>query len=78
VFSDNAVGNSVVCELDVVGTRGRLRIGNSVFLDFYTLDPECSMALTKRPFSASVMASSAMTVAVEELVRALETGQPYP
>jgi predicted dehydrogenase len=28
VFIDNAVGNSVVCEFDIVGTRGRLRIGN--------------------------------------------------
>jgi hypothetical protein len=34
------------------------------------------MALTKRPFPAAVMARSAMTVAVEELVRGLETGQP--
>jgi len=75
VFIDNAVGNSVVCEFDIVGTRGRLRIGNSLFPEFYTLDPECSMALTKRPFPAAVMARSAMTVAVEELVRALETGQ---
>ena len=30
------------------------------------------MALTKRPFPAAVMARSAMTVAVEEIVRALE------
>lgn len=76
VFIDNAVGNSVVCEFDIVGTRGRLRIGNSLFPELYTLDPDCSMALAKRPFPGTVTASSAMTVAVHELVRALETGQP--
>jgi predicted dehydrogenase len=76
VFIDNAVGNSVVCEFDIVGTLGRIRIGNTLFPELYTLDPDCTMALTKRAFPASVVAKSPMTIAVAELVRALETGEP--
>jgi predicted dehydrogenase len=76
VLIDNAAGNSVVCEFDIVGDGGRLRIGNTLFPELYTLDPDCKMALTKRVFPAAIVARSPMAVAVEELIRALETGQP--
>jgi predicted dehydrogenase len=40
VFVDNAVGNSVVCEFDIVGTRGRLRITLPIAnVDYAIADP---------------------------------------
>ena len=77
VFVDNAVGNSVLCEFDIVGSEGRMRLGNTQFPEWYTRDPEHPLALNGRAFPAAVTARSAMTVAVEELVRALEGG-PSP
>jgi predicted dehydrogenase len=76
VFINNRVGHPVASEFDIVGSTGRIRIGNALFPELYTQDPQSPFGeLVRRVFPGSVVARSAMTVAVEELIRAIETGE---
>jgi predicted dehydrogenase len=76
VFINNRMGHPVPSEFDIVGTEGRIRIGNALFPELYTKDPQSPYGeLVRRVFPGSVVARSAMTVAVEELIRAIETGE---
>lgn len=75
VFINNRAGHSAPAELDIVGTAGRIRIGNARFPELQTKDAQSpSGELVQRVFPGSVAARSAMTTAVEELIRAIETG----
>lgn len=76
VFVDNAVGSAAPREIDIIGSAGRIRIGDFLPPELYTKDPRSPFGeLVQRPFPAAVYGTSGMTVAVQELVRALETGQ---
>jgi predicted dehydrogenase len=74
VFINCRVGHPVPSEFDIVGQSGRIRIGNALFPELYTTDPQSPFGeLVRRTFPGSVIARSAMTVAVEELIQAIET-----
>jgi predicted dehydrogenase len=76
VFINNRLGHPVPSEVDIVGEAGRIRIGNALFPELYTRDPQSAYGeLVRRVFPGSVVAKSGMTVAVEELIRAIETGE---
>jgi predicted dehydrogenase len=76
VFINNRVGHPVPSEFDIVGEAGRIRIGNALFPELYARDPQSAHGeLVRRVFPGAVVARSAMTVAVEELIRAIETGE---
>jgi predicted dehydrogenase len=76
VFLDNRVGHAAPRELDIVGEAGRIRIGDTLFPELFTKDNRSPFGeLVRRPFPGSVIATSPMTVAVDELVRAVETGE---
>lgn len=76
VFLDNRVGHAAPRELDVAGDAGRIRVGDHLFPELYTKDESSPFGeLVKRPFPGSVDGTSPMTVAVAELIRAIETGE---
>lgn len=75
VFVDNRVGHAAPRELDIVGTSGRIRIGDHLPPELYTKDESSPFGeLVKRPFPGSVWGKSPMAVAVAELAQAIETG----
>jgi len=75
VFLDNRAGHAAPRELDIAGDAGRIRVGDHLFPELYTKDDRSPFGeLLKRPFPGSVDGTSPMTVAVAELVRAIETG----
>jgi predicted dehydrogenase len=75
VLINSRVGHAAPIELDIVGTTGRIRVGSRVPPELYTVvDTGSGKELVKRGFPGSVHARSAMTVAVDELIRAIETG----
>jgi predicted dehydrogenase len=75
VFLDNRVGHAAPRELDIAGDAGRIRIGDTIFPELFTKDDHSPFGeLVQRPFPGSVIGTSPMTVAVDELVRAIETG----
>jgi predicted dehydrogenase len=79
VFINCRVGHPVPSEFDIVGETGRIRIGNALFPELYTKDPASPFGeLVRRVFPGSVVARSAMTVAVEDLIQAIETGGETP
>lgn len=76
VLLNNSEGHAAPRELDIVGDGGRIRAGDTLFPEFSTKDPASPFGeLVRRPFPGSVVATSPMTVAVEELVRAIESGE---
>ena len=75
VFLDNRVGHAAPRELDIAGDVGRIRIGDTLFPELFTKDDRGSFGeLLRRPFPGSVIGASPMTVAVDELLHAIETG----
>ena len=75
VFLENRVGHAAPRELDIVGDAGRIRVGDTLFPELWTKDDRGPFGeLLRRPFPGSVTGTSPMTVAVDELVRAMETG----
>jgi predicted dehydrogenase len=77
VFVNNRTPHPLSSELDIVGSEGRIRIGNALFPELYVKDPTSPYGeVVRRVFPGSVIGKSAMIVAVEELVRAIETGAP--
>ncbi|MGH2617891.1 MAG: Gfo/Idh/MocA family protein [Thermomicrobiales bacterium] len=75
VFLDNRVGHAAPRELDIAGEAGRIRIGDTLSPELFTKDERSPFGeLLRRPFPGSVVGTSPMTVAVDELVRAIETG----
>lgn len=75
-FIDNKTGSAAPKELDMSGSAGRIRVGDTLFPELFTKDPQSPFGeLVQRPFPGSVYGASPMTVAVRELVRALETGE---
>jgi predicted dehydrogenase len=68
------VGHAAPIEVDIVGSTGRIRIGGALFPELYTKD-QSTGELVRRGFPGAVDGTSAMTVAVQELVRAIETGE---
>jgi predicted dehydrogenase len=76
VFLDNRAGHAAPRELDLAGDAGRIRVGDHLFPELYTKDAQSPFGeLLQRPFPGSVSGASPMTVAVAELVRAIETGE---
>lgn len=76
VFLNNREGHAAPRELDIVGDAGRIRAGDTLFPELYTKDPASPFGeLVRRPFPGSVIGTSPMTVAVGELVRAVESGE---
>ncbi|MFN8591075.1 MAG: Gfo/Idh/MocA family oxidoreductase [Thermomicrobiales bacterium] len=76
VFLNNSVGHAAPRELDIVGDAGRIRAGDTLFPELSTQDPASPFGeLVRRPFPGSVIGTSPMTVAVGELLRAVETGE---
>jgi predicted dehydrogenase len=76
VFLNNSEGHAAPRELDIVGETGRIRAGDTLFPELYTKDTASPFGeLVRRPFPGSVVAHSPMQVVVEELVRAIETGE---
>ncbi len=75
VFLDNRAGHAAPRELDIAGDAGRIRVGDMLFPELFTKDDQSQFGeLVRRPFPGSVIGSSPMTVAVDELIRAMETG----
>jgi len=75
VFLDNRAGHAAPRELDIAGDAGRIRIGDTLFPELFTKDDRSPFGeLLRRPFPGSVIGTSPMTVAVDELVRQIETG----
>jgi predicted dehydrogenase len=66
-------GHAAPLEIDIVGTAGRMRIGGALFPELYTKDAATG-ELVRRGFPGAVWGVSAMTVAVSELIDAIETG----
>jgi predicted dehydrogenase len=76
VLINSRVPHAAPIELDIVGTTGRIRIGSRVPPELYTfVEIGSGRELVQRNFPGSVRARSAMTVAVDELLRAMETGE---
>jgi predicted dehydrogenase len=76
VFLNNREGHAAPRELDIVGERGRIRVGDTLFPELSTKDTASPFGeLVRRPFPGSVVAQSPMQVAVDELVKALTTGE---
>lgn len=76
VYVNNRLGNAVPWEFDIAGSAGRIRIGNALYPELYTVDPASPSAeMVRRVFPGSMRPESAMVTAVKEIVRALETGQ---
>jgi predicted dehydrogenase len=76
VFVDNRTGSAAPRELDIAGTEGRIRVGDTLYPEVYTRDTQSPFGeLVQRVFPGSVVARSAMEVAVEELITAVETDQ---
>jgi predicted dehydrogenase len=76
VYVNNRPGHPLASEFDIVGEIGRVRIGNTLFPELYVKDERSSYGeLVRRVFPGSVVAKSAMTGAVEELARSIETGE---
>jgi predicted dehydrogenase len=76
VLINSRVGHAAPIELDIVGAIGRIRVGTRLPPELYTfVETGSGKELVKRSFPGSVHARSAMTVAVDELVRAIETGE---
>lgn len=76
VFLNLREGHAAPREIDVVGDAGRIRAGDTLFPELYTKDPASPFGeLMRRPFPGSVVGTSPMTVAVDELVRAIESGE---
>ncbi|MEA2597423.1 MAG: hypothetical protein QOF01_3892 [Thermomicrobiales bacterium] len=76
VFLDNRLGSAAPRDLDIAGSLGRIRIGDTLPPEFFTKDPQSKFGeLVRRVFPGSVVGTSPMTVAVEELIRSIETGQ---
>lgn len=76
VFLNNSVGHAAPREIDIVGDAGRIRAGDTLFPELFTKDPASPFGeLVRRPFPGSVVGASPMTVAVGELVRAIESGE---
>lgn len=70
------VNHAAPIELDIAGTGGRIRIGTMVYPELYTLISEGPKSvLVQRGFPGAVPARSAMTVAVDELLGAIEAGE---
>lgn len=76
VYVNLRPGHAAPREIDLVGDAGRIRIGDTLAPELYVTDPISPFhELVHRVFPGSVLARSAMTVAVEELVRAVRTGE---
>lgn len=76
VYVNNRPGHPLASEFDIVGERGRIRLGNALFPELYVTDEQSPFGeMVRRVFPGSVVAKSAMTVAVEELARAIERGE---
>ena len=63
------------CELDILGTEGRIRVGNLLYPELWQVDrsgPRPSLVL--RRFPGVTDGRSGMLAAVEELVAAIDTG----
>jgi predicted dehydrogenase len=76
VFLNNSAGHAAPRELDIVGEAGRIRAGDTLFPEFFRKDTSSPFGeLVRHPFPGSVTGASPMTVAVDELVRAIETGE---
>jgi predicted dehydrogenase len=76
VLVDNRLGNAAPREIDIAGSAGRIRAGDTIFPELYTKDPQSPFGeLVRRAFPGSVHGASPMTVAVQELIRAIETGE---
>jgi predicted dehydrogenase len=67
------VGHAAPLEIDIVGSAGRIRIGSALFPELYSKDASTG-ELVRRGFPGSIWGTSAMTVAVRELLDAIETG----
>jgi predicted dehydrogenase len=77
VFVNNRVGHGAPREIDIVGTSGRIRVGDTLPPELFTRDPQSPFGeLVRRVFPGAVVGTSPMTVAVQELIRAIETGAP--
>lgn len=75
VFVDNRMGSAAPRELDIAGTDGRIRIGDTLYPEVYTRDIQSPFGeLVRRVFPGSIVARSAMEIAIEELIDAIETG----
>jgi predicted dehydrogenase len=73
---DNTVGHAGPKELDIAGSMGRIRAGDTISPELYELDDRSPFGeLLQRPFPGSVIAKSPMSVALEELIRSIETGE---
>jgi hypothetical protein len=75
VFLDNRVSYAAPRELDIAGDAGRIRIGDTLFPELFTKDHRSSFGdLLRRPFPGSVIGISPMTVALDKLLQAIESG----
>jgi predicted dehydrogenase len=76
VFLDNRVGHAAPRELDIVGDAGRIRVGDTLFPEIFRKNDRSPFGeLLRHPFAGSVIGKSAMIVAVDELIRAIETDE---
>jgi predicted dehydrogenase len=76
VFVDNRLGHGAPRELDIAGSHGRIRVGDAIFPELYTLYPSSdSNELVRRIFPGSVVGDSPMEVAVNELIRSIRSGE---
>jgi predicted dehydrogenase len=74
-FINNRTGHAAPSEFDLVGSAGRIRLGNTLYPELYTRDERApASGLARRVFPGALVAKSGMTVAVEELLAAIEQG----
>ncbi len=71
------VGNSVAAELDIVGSQGRIRVGNTLYPEVWVAQRQGRRTvLAQGGFPGMHDGRSGMVRAVEDLVRAIEGGPP--
>jgi predicted dehydrogenase len=73
---DARAGSAAPKEVDIAGSLGRVRMCDTLLPELFTKDPQSPFGeLVQRAFPGSVVGTSPMTVAVQELIRAVETGE---
>jgi predicted dehydrogenase len=76
VLVDNRAGHAAPRELDIAGSKGRIRIGDALYPELYTVDEASpTRELVRRIFPGAVVGDSPMKVAVRELIEALRDGK---
>jgi predicted dehydrogenase len=70
---DASIGNAVPWELDIVATRGRIRIGNTLYPELWKSNQASSFGeLAQHPFPGACVRDSGMVGALKDLIRAME------